>query len=68
MTGNSRYEEEKIAKFSTLVETNNGRYLDMLFVQRGRIYWQKTKDEVNVEVREALESHTAQWQEILRLE
>ncbi|GAM64102.1 hypothetical protein JCM19232_3378 [Vibrio ishigakensis] len=40
----------------------------MLFVQRGRIYWQKTKDEVNVEVREALESHTAQWQEILRLE
>lgn len=65
MTGNSRYEEEKIAKFQGWVEARNGRYLDMLFVQRGRIYWQKTQNEVNSEVFNALDSRKAQWRALL---
>ncbi len=61
MTGNSRYKEELTEKFAALVAKRNGNYLDMLFIRRGRIYWQKTPDEVNQEVREALDNRRTQW-------
>ena len=61
MTGNSRFKEELTDKFGTLVEEKNGRFLDMLFIRRGRIYWQKTPDEVHEEVREALEARRSMW-------
>ena len=61
MTGNSRLKEELTSKFGTLVEEKNGRFLDMLFIRRGRIYWQKTPDEVHEEVREALEVRRSMW-------
>ena len=55
MTGNSRYKEKFINEFAGLVAKKNGDFLDMLFIRRGRIYWQKTPGEVNQEVQEALE-------------
>lgn len=58
MTGNSRYEEPLIRKFADRVTAKNGQYLDLLFIQRGRIYWQKTQQEVNKEVVDVLESRT----------
>ena len=61
MTGNSRLKEELTGKFETLVEEKNGNFLDTLFIQRGRIYWQKTADEVNEEVRDALEARQNMW-------
>ena len=61
MTGNSRLKAELIDKFDALVEKNNGKFLDTLFIQRGRIYWQKTPNEVNEEVRQALESRNSIW-------
>ncbi len=61
LTGNSRYKQELIDKFSALVEEKNGEFLGMLFVRRGRIYWQKTPDEVNKEVRDALELRHNNW-------
>jgi flavodoxin len=61
MTGNSRLKEEVIGKFAKLVEEKNGKFLDTLFIRRGRIYWQKTPDEVNEEVREALDSRRGMW-------
>ncbi len=61
VTGNSRYKEELIGKFSTLVEKKKGKFLGMLFVRRGRIYWQKTSDEVNEEVRDALQVRHKIW-------
>ena len=61
MTGNSRLKEKLIGKFAKLVEEKNGRFLDTLFIRRGRIYWQKTPDEVNEEVREALDSRRGMW-------
>ncbi len=61
MTGNSRLKQELTGKFSTLVEEKNGRFLDTLFIQRGRIYWRKTPDEVNGEVRDALEARQRIW-------
>jgi flavodoxin len=61
MTGNSRLKEELIGKFSTLVEEKNGKLLGSLFIRRGRIYWQKTPDEVNEEVRGALNGRQRMW-------
>lgn len=62
MTGNSRLKEELIEKFGTLVEEKNGKFLGSLFIRRGRIYWQKTTDEVNEEVLDALNARQRMWQ------
>ena len=61
MTGNSRYKEQLIDKFAALVDRQDGKFLDMLFVRRGRIFWQKTSDEVNQEIQQALEDHKNLW-------
>ncbi len=61
MTGNSRLKETLTGKFGALVEKKNGRFLETLFLRRGRIYWQKTPDELNEEVREALEARKRMW-------
>jgi hypothetical protein len=61
MTGNSRLKEDLIDKFGTLVEGKNGRFLGSLFIERGRIYWQKTPDDVNAEVRGALDARQRMW-------
>jgi flavodoxin len=60
LTGNSRYKKEKIERFEDLVNQQNGRYHDLLFLRRGRIYWQKTPEEINTEVREALDARDFQ--------
>ena len=61
LTGNSRLKEDLIKKFSILVEEKNGKFLGKLFIRRGRIYWQKTPDDVNEEVREALGTSLRLW-------
>jgi flavodoxin len=61
MTGNSRLKEELIGKFGTLVEEKKGKFLGTFFLRRGRIYWQKTPEEVNEEVREALNARQRMW-------
>jgi hypothetical protein len=61
LTGNSRRKEALIGKFSALVEEKNGRFLGTLFIRRGRIYWQKTPDEVSKEVRDALDARRRMW-------
>lgn len=58
MTGNSRKTDEKTGKFEDLVKAKNGDLLDVLFIRRGRIYWQKTPEEVNTEVIKALENRS----------
>ncbi len=57
LTGNSRYKKQLTQPFAALVEKQNGQFIDMLFVRRGRFFWQKTPAEVNQEVVEFLESH-----------
>ena len=61
MTGNSRLKEERTGKFKTLVEQKNGRYLDKLFIQRGRIYWQKSPDQIYKEIKTALKDRQNMW-------
>jgi len=61
MTGNSRKTDEKTDKFKDLVKKKNGNLLDVLFIKRGRIYWQKTPEEVNNEVLNALKEYQEIW-------
>ena len=61
MTGNSRRKKEFTDKFAKLVEKKNGKFLDSIFIQRGRIYWQKTQDELNKEIRDALNERQNIW-------
>ena len=68
MTGNSRKTDEKTGKFEALVKEKNGNLLDVLFVRRGRIYWQKTPEEVNSEVMNALNNREVIWNNILKLD
>lgn len=61
MTGNSRLTEERTGKFRILVEQRNGKYIDKLFIQRGRIYWQKSPDQIYKEIRAALKDRYNLW-------
>ncbi len=62
MTGNSRMKEERTGKFGVLVEEKNGDFLGMLFIRRGRVFWQKTPDQVNKDVFVELREREAMWQ------
>ena len=46
MTGNSRFEQVQIDAFASRVEAHGGRFLRHVFLRRGRIYWQKSRDEL----------------------
>ncbi len=54
MTGNSRRKPELTNKFGTLVEQKSGVFIDSFFIRRGRIFWQKTPEQVNAEVLEVI--------------
>ncbi len=66
MTGNSKKTDEKTGKFEALVDERNGNLLDVLFIQRGRIYWQKTPEQVNSEVINALMERKEMWVDIVK--
>jgi flavodoxin len=61
MTGNSRMKEDRTGKFGALVEEKNGKFMDVLFISRGRVYWQKKPEEVNGEALEALKARMKIW-------
>ena len=43
-TGNSRFEQTEIDAFARRVEAQGGRLTQHLFLRRGRIYWQKSRE------------------------
>lgn len=50
-TGNSRFEQVETDAFAKRVEAHGGRFIDHVFLRRGRIFWQMTRDELLSEVR-----------------
>ena len=58
LTGNSRITEERTGKFGSLVQAQGGNYEGAIFIERGRVYWQKSPNEVNTEAREAVLNST----------
>jgi hypothetical protein len=50
-TGNSRFEQTEIDAFARRIETRGGRLTQHLFLRRGRIYWQKSREDLLAEAR-----------------
>jgi hypothetical protein len=55
-TGNSRFEPAEIDAFAKRVEAHGGRLTRHVFLRRGRIFWQKSRDELLNEVRAEMEA------------
>jgi flavodoxin len=53
-TGNSRFEQAEIDAFTKRVEARGGNLVRHIFLRRGRIYWQMSREELLEAVREAL--------------
>lgn len=54
LTGNSRYEQAEVDAFAQRVSVRGGRLVRHLFLRRGRIYWQKSREELLEEAREKI--------------
>jgi flavodoxin len=50
-TGNSRFEQSETDAFARRVESRGGRLIHHVFLRRGRIFWQKSREELLKEVR-----------------
>ena len=53
-TGNSRFEQAKIDAFAKRVEGHGGRLIRHIFLRRGRILWQESREELIESVRTEL--------------
>ena len=53
-TGNSRFEQEETDAFAARVRARGGRLVRHVFLRRGRIYWQKSRQALLREVREQM--------------
>lgn len=45
-TGNSRFKQEEIDRFATRLEARGGQLTRHVFLRRGRIYWQLSREEL----------------------
>ena len=55
-TGNSRFEQAETGAFAKRVEARGGRLVSHVFLRRGRIFWQKSREELLKEVRAEMEA------------
>ncbi len=53
-TRNSRFEQSETNAFAKAVEARGGHLVQHVFLRRGRIYWQKSREELLQEVRARL--------------
>jgi flavodoxin len=66
-TFNSRFKPEEIQEFQKLVENKGGRFLDHIYVRRGRIYNQLSGSELVEEVQKLLEDRESEWRRAIIL-
>ena len=52
MTGNSRYQVNKIDEFAELIQSNNGRFTGHHFIERGRVFWQLSAEDLRQYVKQ----------------
>jgi hypothetical protein len=61
-TGNSRFEQAETDAFAQRVEARGGRLIRHVFLRRGRIFWQKSREELLQEVRTEIAGTTSlEW-------
>ena len=65
-TFNSRFKHGELAEFHAAVEKSNGRFLDHIYVRRGRIIWQKSGKILIRDTRKLLDARKSVWQQILQ--
>lgn len=57
LTGNSGYDPLLIDEFGQVIESRNGRFAGHHFIRRGRVFWQRSLDDVRLEVTKTLAKH-----------
>jgi len=60
-TFNSRFKSEEIEKFRREIEKTGGRLVDHIFIRRGRVYYQKSGEQLIKESREIVEEKMNGW-------
>ncbi len=60
-TFNSRFKSEEIEKFRGEIEKKGGRLIDHIFIRRGRVYYQKSGEQLIGESREIVEEKMKEW-------
>ena len=60
-TFNSRFKSEEIEKFRGEIEKKGGRLIDHIFIRRGRVYYQKSGQQLIGESREIVEEKMKVW-------
>ena len=60
-TFNSRFKSEEIEKFRGEIENKGGRLIDHIFIRRGRVYYQKSGEQLIGESREIVEEKMRVW-------
>ena len=55
-TGNSRFEQAEIDAFAKRVEARGGRFIRHVFLRRGRIFWQMSREELLNAVRSEMDA------------
>ncbi len=65
-TFNSRFKGENISEFKTLIEDNGGKFTDHIYVRRGRVYDQISREELISEIEKVLTGHESRWLDELK--
>ena len=60
-TFNSRFKPEEIELFRKEIEKKGGRLIDHIFIRRGRVYYQKSGEQLIEESREIAEAKMKEW-------
>jgi hypothetical protein len=55
-TGNSRFEQAETDAFAKRVEAHGGRLVRHVFLRRGRIFWQTSREQLLKAIRAELEA------------
>ena len=60
-TFNSRFKSEEIEKFQGEIEKKGGRLIDHIFIKRGRVYYQKSGEQLIGESQEIIKEKMREW-------
>ncbi len=60
-TFNSRFKEEEFTKLRRLIKARGGEVIDHIYVRRGRVLLQKSREELLKEVRGILKKQSPKW-------
>jgi len=60
-TFNSRFKSEEIKLFQKEIEKKGGRLIDHIFIRRGRVYYQKSGEQLLEESQDIIKEKMKEW-------